>query len=269
MRDNDCVKFLRWALPRLEYRWRGFRRPRRQVCRRISRRLRELGLADLGAYRERLRKAPAEWDRLALLCRVTISRFFRDPELFRALSDEVLPALAAAPAGGSRADLSVWCAGCGAGEEPYSLAVIGRLAPSLRGVRLRITGTDVDLRQLGRAVRAVYPESSLRDVPPSWRRAVFAPVGEGQWRLDPACRLGVDLVRQDLRHAAPRGPFDLVLCRNLAFTYFAGPLQRRVLRRIRRRLRPGGGLVVGGHEGLPEPFAGFEPWRRSVWRAVE
>ena len=268
MRDGDCVAFLRWALPRLELRWQGFRRPRRQVCRRIRRRLREIGLPHLRAYRQRLREEPDEWDRLARLCRVTISRFFRDRELFRTLADEVLPSLTTMAGGGGCRDLAAWSAGCGAGEEPYTLAIVCRLAPSLRGVRLRIVGTDVDRRQLERARRGVFPESSLRDVPESWRRRAFAPTAAGDWRLDPAYRRGVELIRQDLRQSAPPGPFDLVLCRNLAFTYFAESLQRRVLQRIRHRLRPGGALVVGGHELLPDSPTAFEPWRRSVWRAI-
>ena len=37
MKDSDCVTFLQWALPRLHFRWPGFRKVRRQVCRRISR----------------------------------------------------------------------------------------------------------------------------------------------------------------------------------------------------------------------------------------
>ena len=61
MRDADCVAFLRWALPRLELRWRGFRRPRRQVCRRVERRYRQLELSDVAAYRRRLLEDPTEW----------------------------------------------------------------------------------------------------------------------------------------------------------------------------------------------------------------
>ena len=69
---------------------------RRQVCKRIARRIKELGLADLAAYRERLECAPEEWPELDALCRITISRFYRDRAVFDHLGDAVLPALAAA-----------------------------------------------------------------------------------------------------------------------------------------------------------------------------
>lgn len=58
MRDDDLVDFLRWALPRLGLRWEGFRKPRGQVKKRLARRLEDLGLPDLGAYRRRLEEDP-------------------------------------------------------------------------------------------------------------------------------------------------------------------------------------------------------------------
>lgn len=57
----------------------------------------------------------------------------------------------------------------------------------------------------------------------------------------------------------PEGPFDLVLCRNLALTYFEPRLQMRVTRNLAARLRPGGYLVIGAHEALPAGLAGFLP----------
>jgi chemotaxis protein methyltransferase CheR len=40
VKDTECVGFLQWALPRLGLRWRGFRRVRGQVCKRIDWRMR-------------------------------------------------------------------------------------------------------------------------------------------------------------------------------------------------------------------------------------
>lgn len=55
--------------------------------------------------------------------------------------------------------------------------------------------------------------------------------------------------------ADPEGRFHLILCRNLVFTYFALPLQRRILTGIREELLPGGVLVLGRHERLPQDNA--------------
>src|SRR5687767_6728995 len=117
--DAQCVGFLQWALPHVRMRWEGFRRVRRQVCRRIERRRRELGLDGLPAYRLYLEQHPDEWPVLDSLCRVTISRFYRDRGVFAFLEGEVLPAVAQGAVRDGRQALEAWSAGCASGEEPY------------------------------------------------------------------------------------------------------------------------------------------------------
>jgi chemotaxis protein methyltransferase CheR len=124
------------------------------------RRQAQLGVG-VAAYRARLEADPAEWAVLERLCRVTISRFWRDRGLFEALRDEVLNALGP--------DVVAWSAGCASGEEAYSLV----LAADEAGVRLRVLATDVDPVLLDRARRASYPESSLRELPSDLRLRAF------------------------------------------------------------------------------------------------
>ena len=242
MSDADCVAFLQWALPRLRLRWVGFRRPRRQVCRRVAGRVRELGLPDLGSYRALLEARPAEWDELDRLCRITISRFYRDRAVWEVLARDVLPALGPRP--------RAWSAGCASGEEPYTLALLGEL---------RIVATDVDETVLGRARAGVYGASSLKELPPELLERGFVRQG-ARWRIRPEIAGRVTFLRHDVRAGAPDGPFDLVLCRNLAFTYFDEELQRAVAATLAAALRASGALVLGAHERLPEGAAGFEPW---------
>jgi chemotaxis protein methyltransferase CheR len=241
--DAECVHFLQWALPRLGLRWQGFRKVRRQVCRRVSRRIAEVGLTEADGYRAYLEGNDAEWDVLAGLCRVTISRFWRDRAVFEALRDVVLPDLGPT--------VSAWSAGCASGEEPYSLV----LAAAGAGVEIHIVATDVDPALLERARRASYGESSLRDLPGDLRARAF-----DDGRLRPEYHDSVEFIRHDVRHGAPGGPFDVALCRNLVFTYFADELQREVGRHLARSLRAGGALVVGVHEALPEGLNELEPW---------
>ena len=54
----------------------------------------------------------------------------------------------------------------------------------------------------------------------------------------------------------PDGPFDLILCRNLVFTYFDEALQRRISKQLRERLRPGG-FRPGSPRSLPAGVGGF------------
>ena len=76
--DAEGVQFLQWCLPRLRLRWLGFRKVRRQVYKRILRRLKELGFSGVDEYRSYLEGHPAEWAVLEALCWISISRFYRD-----------------------------------------------------------------------------------------------------------------------------------------------------------------------------------------------
>jgi chemotaxis protein methyltransferase CheR len=244
--DAECVDFLQWALPRLGLRWQGFRKVRRQVCRRVSRRIAELGLGGADAYRSYLEHKAQEWDALAGLCRVTISRFWRDRAVFEALRDVVLPALGPS--------VSAWSAGCASGEEPYSLV----LAAAEARVEIHVVATEVDPVLLERARRACYPKSSLRDLPANLRARAFE-----HGCLRPEYRERVDFLRHDVRDGAPGGPFDLTLCRNLVFTYYADELQWVIGRDLACSLRVDGALVVGAHEALPDGLDGVAPWPRA------
>jgi chemotaxis protein methyltransferase CheR len=232
----DCVAFLQWALPRLGRRWPGYRKVRRQVCRRVRRRAAELGLGSLAAYRVHLERHPDEWRVLDGLANVTISRFLRDRGVFEYLRAEVL-----------RPGLRVWSAGCASGEEPYTLALLCD--------GLDVLATDVDGAVLRRAAAARYPASALRELPPQLREQAFGADGV----LDRRYRDRVAFARHDVRDDPPPGPFDLVLCRNLAFTYFDDAVQRATLRRIASVTAPRGVLVIGAHEQLPAGQAVYEP----------
>ena len=258
MKDVECVEFLQWALPRLRLRWAGFRRVRRQVCRRLERRIGDLGLPGVDAYRAYLESTPDEWRRLDALCQVTVSRFYRDRGVFELLERCVLPELAR-DAAAREATVAAWSAGCASGEEPYSLVLAWERAirPAFPEVTLDVLASDADETMVRRARAAAYGKSSLRDMPEAWRRE-FVHRGD-RYYLRPRVRRLVTTMRHDVRDPPPGGPFDLVLCRNLAFTYFDSGLQREVLRNLGGALRKGGVLVVGSHETLPEGAGGFAP----------
>jgi chemotaxis protein methyltransferase CheR len=243
MRDSDCVEFLQW------------------------RRLAELNLPDLHGYRAYLEAAPAEWALLDEFCRIPISRFWRDRSVFDCLAAEVLPALAqAVPT--SRGWLRCWSLGCASGEEPFSLVLLWllRLARRFPHLRCAVMATDIDPLLIARAARACYPSRSVSDLPADLR-AVFLTRGD-ELCLPSALRANVTLRCQDVRTALPTGRFDLILCRNLVFTYFSRERQAHILARLTGCLRPGGALIIGKHElltateSLTEWDAGFGIYRR-------
>ena len=261
MNDTECVGFLQWALPRLGMRWAGFRRVRGQVCKRLARRLSLVGLRSLADYRALLEADPAEWSQIDGLCRISISRFYRDRGVWWDLQHRLLPSLAAQALARGETRLRIWSAGCASGEEPYTLALMFALGAVSPACEPEIIATDADPRLLARARRACYPPGSLRDLPPVWR-AVFVEAGEERC-LPLAYRATVRFLQQDIRHGIPDGRFGLILCRNLAFTYYCESLQVAIAQRLARALRPGGLLLLGARESLPKAASGLvqeQPW---------
>jgi chemotaxis protein methyltransferase CheR len=269
LQDREGVQFLQWCLPRLGLRWPGFRKVRKRVYRRMVRRIQDLGLSGLLAYRVYLDSHADEWALLDGFCRIPISRFYRDRGVFQYLEEEVLPELGALAVHRGESELRSWSIGCASGEEPYTLAIVWRLGPGLRlpDLHLRILATDIDPENLARAHRGCYARSSLKDLPPAYLDLAFVPTGQ-EWCVGEVYRDGVTFLEQDIRQAAPPGPFDLIFCRNVAFTYCDEARQRNALRTIVERLAAGGALVVGRGEALPDLGPGLEVWsaRSGIYR---
>ncbi len=259
MKDTTCVTFLQSTLPRLGMRWPGFRKVRRQVCKRINRRLQELNLEGLTAYQGYLLANADEWRVLDRMCRITISRFYRDKGVFRSLAEEVLPTLLRRLAKRGKREIRCWSAGCSSGEEPYSLALLWELQlQSQSACSLEILASDADPTLLERARRGCYGQGSVRELPhPLLARGFLRK--RGSYCLRPEIRERVEFLCQDIREEAPPGPFHLILCRNLVFTYFDEELQGQILATLHRLLLPGGALVIGSHESLPDTGL-FSPW---------
>lgn len=269
MQDSECTRFLQWALPAMGLRWPGFRKVRARVCKRVGQRLRQLGLPDASAYRGYLQSHAEEWPWLETLCHITISRFYRDRGVFLHLEQKVLPELAAAALARGDVALRCWSAGCASGEEAYTLAFLwrSRLMPQFPRLDVEIIATDIDDDVLNRAVSACYSFSSIKDFPRDWLQQAFQQ-SSGRYCVRPEWREKVRFFRQDIRAAMPQGPFHLILCRNLVFTYFAEALQHEILQRLVDRLEIGGVLVIGAHESLPEGSGGLTllPGCQGIYR---
>lgn len=203
----------------------------------LRRAARATGL-DLDAFRARLRARDARC--LAELVEAAVvgeTYFFRHPEQLEAVREVLLQR---APR--ERA-LRIWSAGCATGEEPYSLAML-LLEAGRAGCRDRVLGTDVSVRALAVAAEGIYGAWSLRRIEP----AACARHFEGappQVRVRDEVRAAVELRRHNLySDAAPPGPFDLVVCRNVLI-YFAPHTAREIAARLLDAVSPGGILLLG------------------------
>jgi chemotaxis protein methyltransferase CheR len=198
--EDTCVAFLRGCLPRLELRWPGYPKVRRLVGKRLNRRLAELGLADLSAYRAILIRAPEEWARLDAMCRIPISRLYRDRGTFDVIAQQLLREVAATASARGDHAVKCWSAGCASGEEPYTLAMAWRfcVAHDWPALGLALIATDVDETMIERAEAACYARNSLKDLPQEWPDRAF--IRHGQlFCVAPEFRRGIELVQQDIR----------------------------------------------------------------------
>jgi chemotaxis protein methyltransferase CheR len=223
---------------------------RSQMERRIRTFAERRGALDLDDYLTALRRRDEELD--AFLDRITInvSQLWRNPEQWRVIAQELLPALAA----GGR--LRAWSAGCSYGAEAYTLAALVRDHADRHGaLRAEIHGTDIDARMVARAREGRFSAADARDAPLAALRRHFVAEPGGGWRASPALRSDVrfatgDLLRGDVR----RDSLDLVLCRNTVI-YFTEEVRDAVHARLARALRPGGFLVVGATERVAHAAA--------------
>ena len=199
---------------------------------------------------------------------VGVTEFFRHPEQFEILREQVLPVLATFPV------IRVWSAGCSSGEEPYSLAILLDELGLLKKSRLFATDVNPYLLELGRS--GLYPMSALQQARDNHARtggsarvdASFTP-GPSWVAVAEHIQNAVLFHQHSLATNSTFNQFQLIVCRN-AMIYFDATLQGKILQLFWQSLHPEGYLVLGPRDGL-DPIArhhGFVPHGsgRSVFR---
>jgi chemotaxis protein methyltransferase CheR len=185
--------------------------------------------------------------------------FFRHPEQFEVLSEQVIPQLLRS----GRKRLRALSAGCATGEEAYSLAMT--LTTYMPGCDVQVIGTDINHAAQKVAERARYGSHSLR-VPSLLLDAFLAPVGGGEYEVAQVVRRLVNFRCANLRDAnfasqlgfgaGSSEGFDIIFCRNV-LVYFAPALVGTVLCRLRDCLAEGGYLFVSALD-YTVPIPGLE-----------
>ena len=224
----------------------------------ISGRMEVCKIDSAAAYRRVLENNGAELDMLVDSVTNNLSRFFRNADQLRAITNFVVPELDADECGGARPrgqrDLSVWVAGCATGEEPYSLAmVLTDNLPESRG--FHITATDISNRALDIARAGVYATTRTRGVPNSIRTRHFVDDGR-RLAISELLRRRVSFVQHNLIESPLVHDADIILCRNV-LTYLAASARQSAVRRLRESISDGGFLLIGNSETLPRR-SGFD-----------
>lgn len=218
--------------------------------RRINVRVRATNSESYGAYLKFLKKDPQEYEFLVDTLTVNVSEFFRNSETFRIIEKKIIPFIVKYRSESVIRSIRIWSAGCAAGEEAYSLAILLHriLRTDFNKYRIRIIGTDIDAQSLEKARKGVYSENSLKNLDPDTKERYFLKQGDTYQIIDE-----LKSITQFKRHDLISGPiidhFDLIVCRNVMI-YFKKDIQEQLQLNFYKALEKGGYFIIGKSETL-------------------
>ena len=184
---------------------------------------------------------------------ITESSFFRDPNQLKVIEEIVLPELLEKAANEQQFPLRILSAGCAAGEEPYTLAmIIYNRFPSLASQgAVEITGIDINQHSLEKAVLAEYREHSIKHLPQEFLQSYMVTKGLRYSVRDKIKKIVnfrmANLV--DTQQMQELGKFDIILCRNVLI-YLEKNAKVKVVQTLYDLLNIGGYLFIGQSESL-------------------
>jgi two-component system CheB/CheR fusion protein len=222
------------------------------IYRRIARRMSVHQIDAIEAYVNYLQHTPPEGEALFRDLLIGVTSFFRDPEAFRVLEQQVIPQLFDNLA--ADASIRTWTTGCSTGEEAYSLAIllVERMEALGLNIKLELFASDVDSKAIATARAGLYPASIAADVSPERLARFFTLEHDGSaYRIHKSIRDLLVFSKQDLIKDPPFSKLDLLTCRNLMI-YMGPELQKRLIPLFHYALKPGGWLFLGSSEGVGE-----------------
>lgn len=246
---------------------------RNMVFRRVSKRVRALGLNTIADYCEYLDDAD-NWhsERQPLINALTTNKtsFFREDHHFRFLEGEELPRLVSETRGNASKRLRIWSAGCSSGEEAYSIAMtLYKCIDKLSEWDARILATDIDTEMVDHGRQAIYINEFLDDIPEEYRKKYASPVDGNRFRLAFPLKKLITFKALNLLGPWPmKGPFDMIFCRNVVI-YFDKPTKQELFDRFADILKPDGLLFIGHSESLFKVTKRFRMVGQSVYQRIE
>ena len=234
--------------------------------RRITARMRRRGTESHREYRRLLREEADEREALMDALTINVTEFFRNPEMWGVMRD-VLRELT-----DEKRRVRVWSAPCADGREAYSLAMLACDDGAIDESRVEVLASDISAEALDHARKGVYHTTRTTDIAeelePLSDPNRYVDREDDEFRVREAPRRLVTFDTHDLISDGSRGPFDVVLCRNLLI-YIDADHKGSLFDTLEASLVSGGVLVVGMTESVPPDRSdGYEPIdkRRRVFR---
>jgi len=236
---GDDADFIRRLFRRLELCADDYRPE--SIQRRLAACLRALGVTNVVAARALLERQPRAVHVAARAVLIGVTSFFRDASVFDHLRNSVLPQISS-----SQRTIRVASIACSDGEELYSVAML--LAESRDLDRAHLHGSDVRADAIAHARRGCFDSEAIRAVPEILRRKYFMlDRWAGHWQISASIVRRTNWRVADMLKAHDPGPWDLILCRNVAM-YLKPDLHGGLWARLAESLAPRGFLVLGKAE---------------------
>jgi chemotaxis methyl-accepting protein methylase len=233
----------------------------------ISRRMKEFQLTDPDDYARQILPTPSEPEALYQAVINSFSEFFRNPLTFAILEQHILPMCIKCKLESGQKNIRIWSAGCAAGQEPYSLAIVLEDALERYQDQLcyQIFATDFSTPALQQALLGRYETNTLLNVQYRWLSKYFIPQGS-EYKICSRIKEKVAFSQYDLcdpgRSYPPAsiyGEFDIVMCSNLLF-YYKPEIRQAILGKLYNSLVPNGILITGEAErDCVAKFQGYIP----------
>src|ERR1700733_5293697 len=264
--DMTLDAFLSFVKETRGFDFTGYKRA--TIERRVAKRMGAVGAERYDDYLDYVELHGEEFSELFNALLINTTTFFRDPQTWEYVADEVVPQLLSARA--PEDPIRVWCAGCASGEEPYTVAmVLARVIgePAFRE-RVKIYATDVDEEALDYARHGAYVPRQIEHVPHDALERFFERTDQ-RYVFRPELRRCVIFGRNDLVQDAPISRIDMLVCRN-TLMYFTAETQAHILRRFHFGLDDDGYLLLGKSEMLITHVDLFAPveLKRPVFRKL-
>lgn len=238
---------------------------REMVYSRLARRIRALKLNDFKAYLAYLdTHKDQEFDAFINAITTNLTSFFREVHHFEFIKSELIPNLIKANKDTKR--VRIWSAGCSTGEEPYSLAMtLNNAFPSNWDVK--ILATDLDSNVLEKAQKGVYTAANVNGLDASHLKRWFLKSKDGEhYKVKDTLRERISFKRLNLLQDWPmKGPFDLILCRNVVI-YFDKETKDHLFKRYANILSDHGYLFLGHSESMGKEHSNYKNLGKTMYQ---
>lgn len=181
---------------------------------------------------------------------VNLTEMFRNPEIWIRIKTDLLEQLKTKPS------IKLWHAGCSTGEEIYTMGIV--LSHSKLYYKSEITATDLSTQAMSKAMEGIYPQmlwkkyvASFKSYFPDGKSEDYFRVENDEIKINDSLKRNVSFQRHNLVQDRMPKKFDIIFCRNVMI-YFDEVLKMKVLNLFHSCLEPGGFLIIGYYDMLPE-----------------